>query len=167
MLINLKWTIFKIIIFGVVFAYVESAVVVYLRHLLSASYSEIGKGEILLILPGIAFLQPQTALEVIKNSSILSVEKVREAVTLVMLAVVSSMSSKDFKKIIAFFFLSFGIWDIFYYIFLRLIINWPTKFTDIDVFFLLPVPWVGPVFVPIIISLGMVFLSLIYLKKSV
>lgn len=158
-------TIAKVIIFSIAFAFVEASVVVYLRHLLGASYSEIGKGQTLLLLPGIAFLQPDTALKIIKDSALLNMEMIREAVTLVMLASVAALAAKEFKRILAFFFLAFGIWDIFYYVFLKLTINWPTHFTDTDIFFLLPVPWVGPVFVPIIISLILVLGSILYLKN--
>ncbi|MEK7517676.1 MAG: hypothetical protein AAB583_03945 [Patescibacteria group bacterium] len=158
--------IFKVIIFSIAFAFVEASVVVYLRHLLGASYSEIGRGETLLPLPGIAFLQPDTALKVIQDSQLLNTEMIREGATLVMLVSVAVLAAKDFKKILAFFFLAFGIWDIFYYIFLKLIINWPLGLQDLDVFFLLPVPWVGPVFVPIVISFFLVFASLLYLVRS-
>ena len=163
---NLKATILKVVIFAIAFAFVEASVVVYLRHLLGASYSEIGKGQILLLLPGIAFLQPDAALKVIKDSALLNMEMFREGATLVMLAAIACLATKDFKKILAFSFLSFGIWDIFYYVFLKLTIGWPTSLTDQDIFFLLPVPWVGPVFVPILISLAVIVCSLIYLYKS-
>ncbi len=156
----------KVAIFSIAFAYVEASVVVYLRHLLGASFSDIGKGEVLLLLPGIAFLQPQTALKVIQESSILGMEMVREAATLIMLAAVAVLAAKDFKRIIAFFFLAFGVWDIFYYIFLKITINWPLSLTDPDIFFLLPVPWAGPVFVPLLISSLLVAGSLYYLQRD-
>lgn len=155
--------VLKITIFSIAFAFVEASVVVYLRHLLGASYSEIGRGETLLLLPGIAFLQPNTALKIIQESLLLNTEMIREGATLVMLASVAVLAAKNFKQAIAFFFLAFGIWDIFYYVFLRLIIGWPTNWTDTDIFFLLPVPWVGPVFVPIVLSLLIIAISVFYL----
>ncbi|MBI4096484.1 MAG: hypothetical protein HY425_02075 [Candidatus Levybacteria bacterium] len=159
-------TVLKVAVFSVAFAFVEASVVVYLRHLLGASYSQIGKGETLLLLPGIAFLQPDTALKIIKDTAILNIEMVREGATLVMLASVAILAAEDFKKILAFFFLAFGVWDIFYYIFLKLIINWPANLQDLDIFFLLPVPWVGPVFVPVVISLVLILGSMLYLRKK-
>ncbi|MBI2430483.1 MAG: hypothetical protein HYV39_00470 [Candidatus Levybacteria bacterium] len=157
--------LFKVVIFAIAFAFVEASVVVYLRHLLGASYSDIGRGEILLLLPGIAFLEPQTALKVIQNSLLLKVEMIREAATLIMLASVAALVGKKIKEQIAYFFLAFGVWDIFYYIFLRLTIGWPVSFSDIDIFFLLPVPWVGPVFVPVVISSILITGSLFYLLR--
>lgn len=146
----MKSTILKIVIFSIAFAFVEASVVMYLR---------------LLLLPGIAFLQPQAALKIIQNSALLTTEMIREAGTLIMLGAVAFLAAKGIKRILAFFFLAFGIWDIFYYIFLKLIIGWPVSFTDTDIFFLLPVPWVGPVFVPIIISSALVLGSILYLRN--
>lgn len=77
-----------------------------------------------------------------------------------------SEKSKEQLEQIAFFFVAFGVWDIFYYIFLKLTINWPASFRDLDTFFLLPTPWVGPVFVPILISTFLIFASMLYLVKS-
>lgn len=148
------------------FAFVESSVVVYLRHLLGASQPTLDKSEILFLLPGITFLEPQTAFRIITNSQLLSVEMIREAATLVMMASVALLAARNIKQTLAFFFLAFGIWDIFYYVFLKLIIDWPKSFSDLDILFLLPVPWIGPVFVPFAISLIMISLSLIYLKRK-
>lgn len=164
---NTKFSLIsKVAIFSIAFAFVEASVVVYLRHLLGASFSDLGKGEVLLLLPGITFLQPQTALKVIQDSALLNVEIVRESATLVMLGTVAWLAAEDLKRILAFFFLAFGIWDFFYYVFLKLTINWPVSLADPDVFFLLPVPWAGPVFVPLVISSILVTGSLYYLLRS-
>lgn len=159
-------TVLKVVIFSIAFAFVESSVVVYLRHLIGASYSEIDQGRVLLLLPGIAFLEPKTAFNIITNSQLLNVEMTREAFTLIMLASVALLAARNVKAVFAYFFLAFGIWDIFYYVFLKLTIDWPKSFTDLDIFFLLPVPWIGPVFVPIIISSLLIAVSLYYLKRS-
>lgn len=158
--------ILLVLVFSIAFAYVEASVVVYLRHLLGASHPHVQKSEILLLLPGIAFLEPQTALRILTNTAILKVEQIREAATLIMLAAVAAMAGKKFWEKITFFLLAFGVWDIFYYIFLRFTINWPRTLFDLDTFFLLPTPWVGPVFVPIIISSIFIGGSVIYLVKN-
>lgn len=159
-------TIFKVIIFTIAFGFVEAAVVVYLRHLLGSTEPSVSKEEILLLLPGIAFLEPATALKIITNSALLKIELLRETATLVMLATIAVLAGKKTLEKIAFFFLAFGIWDIFYYIFLRLTIGWPTSLSDLDLFFLLPIPLAGPVFVPVIISSILILTSLIYLRKQ-
>lgn len=163
---DLKITISKVAIFSIAFAFVESSVVVYLRHLLGATVPSIDKKDVLLLLPGIAFLEPKTAINIITNSQLLNVEMMREGFTIVMLASAALLAAKNIKNTIAFFFLAFGIWDIFYYVFLKLTIDWPKTFTDLDIFFLLPVPWIGPVFVPIVISLLLIVISLSYLARG-
>jgi len=157
--------IIKVIVFAIAFAFVEAAVVVYLRHLLGAVQPQVAREEVLLLIPGIAFLEPQTALKIITNSKLLNVELVREAATLVMLAALAALAAKTLKGIAAFFLLAFGIWDIFYYIFLKLTIGWPASLSDLDTFFLLPFPWVGPVIVPILISSLLTAGSLFYLTR--
>lgn len=160
--------IFKVVIFAIAFAFVEAAVVVYLRHLLGVNFTppQVERSEILFLTPGIAFLEPQTAVKIITDTALLNVERIREAATLVILASVAAMAGKKFLERLAFFFLAFGIWDIFYYVFLRLTIGWPESLTDMDIFFLLPTPWVGPVFVPLAISSFLVVGSFLYIRKA-
>lgn len=159
-------SVVKVVIFAIAFAFVEAAVVVYLRHLLGASQPTIDKSEVLLLLPGIAFLEPHTAFNIITNSAFLKIELIREAATIIMLAAVCCLAAKKISDMIAFFFLAFGVWDICYYVFLKLTIDWPQALTDLDTFFLLPVPWIGPVFVPVIISAFLVTGSLVFLLQS-
>lgn len=157
--------VIKLAIFSVAFGFVEASVVVYLRHLLGASQPAISPNGILFLVPGIAFLEPRTALEIITDTQILNVERIREASTVVMLASIAALSGKNFSQKIAYFFFIFGIWDIFYYIFLNLTIGWPKSPTDLDIFFLLPTPWVGPIVVPIAMSSVLIVASLIFLAK--
>lgn len=160
--------ILKVVIFAAAFGFVESAVVFYLRHLSGVGFTppHIDRNEILFLAPGITFLEPKTVVKAIADTAILNIERMREVVTLIMLASVAAISGRKFAEKIAFFFLVFGIWDIFYYIFLRLTIKWPVSLTDLDIFFLLPTPLVGPVFVPIVISLIFIVGSLSFLLRK-
>ncbi|MBI2040043.1 hypothetical protein HYT18_03145 [Candidatus Microgenomates bacterium] len=164
----MRGLISKVIIFAVSFAFVEAAAVVYLRHLLGVNFTppQIDRSEVLFLTPGIAFLEPQTAVKIITDSALLNVERIREAATLVMLSAVATLAGKLFWERVAYFFLAFGIWDIFYYAFLKLTIGWPKTLGDLDIFFLLPTPWVGPVYVPIVISTVLVIGSLFVLVKK-
>jgi len=83
-----------------------------------------------------------------------------------MLSLVALLVGANLKQRIAYFFFAFGIWDIFYYVFLRLTIGWPQTLGDLDIFFLLPFPWVGPVFVPIAISTFLTLSSLWFVSKE-
>lgn len=103
---------------------------------------------------------------IITDSAILDTERICEAATLVMSASVALLTGANLKQRIAYFFLAFGIWDIFYYVFLRLTIGWPQTLVDLDIFFLLPFPWVGPVFVPVAVSTFLIFGSLWFVSKE-
>lgn len=140
-------TLLSVFVFGVAFAFVEAAVVVYLRQL-NLFDPNIGRDEI------------------IPNEFILNVEKVREVATLFMLAAVAALAGGEWKQKLAYFIFVFSIWDIFYYIFLRLTIGWPKSLFDPDIFFLLPLPWVGPVFVPFLVFSLLGVASLVYLSRQ-
>lgn len=157
-------TLLTVAVFAVAFAFLEAAVVVYLRHIVGFSPPPIGRDEVALVLPGIAFLKANAAVEIIDSRTLLNIEMVRETATIVMLLSVALLAGRKFLEKVAYFFLAFGIWDIFYYVFLRMIMGWPQSLADPDILFLLPVPWVGPVFVPVLISLVLVAGSFIYLS---
>ncbi|OGY26642.1 MAG: hypothetical protein A2Z11_04025 [Candidatus Woykebacteria bacterium RBG_16_43_9] len=163
--------ILPLVIFAIAFAFVEATVVVYLREILSidaqVGYEQVvNKDQALVVLPGIAFLSPSIVGRIITDSTILKIEQFREAATLLVLGSIAFLSGKKLIQGVAYFLLAFGIWDIFYYIFLRLTIGWPKSLGDLDIFFLLPVPWVGPIITPMVISAIMILTSLILLNRK-
>ena len=90
---------------------------------------------------------------------LLSVELLREAATIVMIVCVSIIAGNNRMQRFACFLYIFGVWDIFYYVGLKLILNWPESFLTWDVLFLIPVIWVGPVLAPVLCSLAMITLA--------
>jgi hypothetical protein len=133
--------------YAIAMAFLEAAVVVYLRALFYPN----------------GFIVPAAAVNF--SPFIYRVDFVREAATMVMLIAVAYLAFEKIKyKIVAFLWL-FAIWDLFYYIFLKFILNWPPSLKTIDVLFLIPVPWIAPVWVPIIISsLTLIITSIIFFK---
>jgi len=85
----------------------------------------------------------------------LLIEFGRELATLVMLATVALMAAKNRREAVAHFMIAFGAWDIFFYLWLKVFLDWPSSILTWDLLFLVPVPWVGPVVAPVIISLVM------------
>lgn len=133
-------------IFSIAMGYLESAVVVYMREILYPS--------------GFAFpLAP-----IPKKLAV--TEIFREAATLVMLAGIAFVTGKNIIERFAWFLFSFALWDIFYYIFLKVLLNWPDSLLTWDILFLIPVTWTGPVITPHIVSLLMILHAVIILKKS-
>lgn len=126
-----------VVLFGIAMAWMESAVVFYLRTLSNRidPYQDDP-------LPAVAGLA--------------TVEVIREAATLVMLFTVGMLAGRTWRSRWGYGAIAFGVWDIFYYVFLKVITGWPNTLTDWDILFLLPLPWWGPVIAPILIALMMI-----------
>jgi hypothetical protein len=132
-------TISVISVFSVAMAALESAVVVYLRALY--------------------YPDGFTVAFKIIDEKILLIELMREAATVLMLLSVGYLAGKDLKSRMAYFLLSFAVWDIFYYGWLKVFINWPSSLFEWDILFLIPFTWLGPVLAPIVCSLTMILLA--------
>jgi hypothetical protein len=153
-------------LFGVAFGFVEASVVSYLRELLHFNVSYIEGGYKTLLNVGfITFIMPDAT--ILRTAHLTLTETVRELSTIVMLAAISYLSAKKLRQRIGAFMVSFAVWDLFYYVFLKFLTGWPNSLWDIDVYFLIPVPWAGPVLTPIVISLLLLFFgSTLYLKNK-
>lgn len=113
-------------LFALAMAYLEAAVVVYMRIL---HYPD----NPLIIFP-MRLLPP----------SELVVELIREAATLVMIFSVAMLAERGALRVFAAFAYVFGLWDIFYYVWLKATLAWPVSWWEWDVLFLIPWPWFGP-----------------------
>lgn len=132
-------------LFAVAMAYLESAVVVYLR----AMY-------------GIEDLLRDINFE---TDIYTFIEIGREAATIVMLVIIGLIAGNTWPKKIGYFFLSFGVWDIFYYIWLYVFIQWPKSLFEWDILFLIPLPWWGPVITPVLISLLLILIGYLLISE--
>jgi hypothetical protein len=126
-----------VVIFATAMAWVESAVVYYLRTMVDR-------------------LDPYQPYPLPVIGGLGTAEMVREAATLVMLLMVGILAGRSWRTRLGYAALAFGVWDIFYYIFLKAICDWPHSLVDWDILFLLPVPWWGPVLAPISIAALMI-----------
>ncbi|HOY30513.1 MAG TPA: hypothetical protein PKW80_01415 [Bacteroidales bacterium] len=143
---NYLTKIIWVILFAIAMGYLESAVVVYIRALY---YPE-----------GFAF--PMKLI----STQIMVTEFFREAATMIMLLGIAILAGRSRIERFAYFIFSFGIWDIFYYVFLYLILGWPQSLLTRDILFFIPVTWVGPVIAPVINSLTMILLAVVILFVS-
>jgi len=133
-------------LFAIAMGMVESAVVIYLRELY---YPE-----------GFKFpLNPTSPI-------VAMTELLRELATMIMLLTIGILIGKSKHERFAWFIYSFAFWDISYYLFLYLIIGWPLSFTDLDILFLMPMMWIGPVWAPLLLSALMILLALCILNFS-
>ena len=130
-----------LVLFSITMGFLEAAVVIYLR----AIYYKQG------------FQFPLTTME----PTLALTEVLREAATIIMLGGVAVLAGQSTYQRFAFFLIAFGVWDIFYYVFLKIILDWPASLLTCDILFLLPVPWVGPMITPCIVSLTMILLAMV------
>jgi hypothetical protein len=126
-----------VVIFALAMAWVESAVVYYLRTMINR-------------------IQPYQPNPLPIIGGLGSAEMVREAATLIMLLTVGILAGRNWRSRLGYTAIAFGVWDIFYYVFLKVMCNWPRSLFDWDILFLLPLPWWGPVLAPVSIAALMI-----------
>ncbi len=153
-----------LIIFGAAFGYVEAAVVVYLRSIYTparAHFYSVTPGEVfpLLSVAQLRSLGPQ-------HVTRLRIELGRELATMLMLAGAAMIAARSLREWVAALVLCFGVWDITFYMFLKLLIDWPASVLTWDILFLIPVPWTGPVIAPVITSCSMIGSGLLLLRRE-
>jgi len=130
-------------IFAVAFAWVESAVVVYLRKIY---FDGIFRFPLVIVWEeGKHVIDP-----------LVKIEFGREIATIIMLVAVGWVAGRGKLQKFCFFMIAFGIWDIFYYIWLYIMVGWPESLMTWDLLFYVPLPWVGPVITAVLIAAAMV-----------
>ena len=122
-------------VFGLAMAHFEGVVVVYLRKAIGMPDTNGNK-------------------EAVENvpPKYMKIEISREAATIIMLVMISLAAGSTWVEKAIFFLWTFAFWDLFYYLSLYILIKWPPKLTTTDVLFLIPVPWIAPVWFPVAVS---------------
>jgi hypothetical protein len=115
-------------VYAVAMAYLEATVVVYIRGLLHITNDHVSLGPYV------------------------RMETWREAATIVMLVAVGWMAGRRGRDRLAYGLFAFGLWDIWYYVWLKVLIGWPETLLDWDTLFLIPLHWWGPVLSPVLIA---------------
>lgn len=130
-----RWWV--VVVFAVAMAWFEAATVYYLRVLVDR-------------------VTPYQPNPLPLRGVLGEVELVREAATLVMLLTLGMLAGATWRARLGYSAVAFGVWDILYYVFLRLMSGWPQSLFDWDILFLLPLPWWGPVLAPVCIAVLMI-----------
>jgi hypothetical protein len=136
------WRWIWVVFFAIAFACVESSVVVYLREI----YFE-GSFYFPIV------LEWKDGKLLVDN--LMRIEFGREIATILMLVAVGCAAGRHALQRFCFFMIAFGVWDIFYYIWLWVMVRWPESLMTWDLLFFVPLPWVGPVITPVLIALAM------------
>jgi hypothetical protein len=142
-----RWII--VAVYAAAMAWVEAAVVFYLRVMIDR-------------------VVPYHQNPLPNSVGLGQTEIVREIATLLMLLAVGMLAGKSRRSRLAYSITAFGIWDIFYYLFLIPISGWPRSLFDWDILFLVPLPWWGPILAPVSIA-GLMVVGgslVIYFERS-
>jgi len=135
--------------FGAAFGYIEAAVVVYLRAIFYPDgfrfpLVEFGHGGLW--------------------RRLLLTEIGREGATLVLISSGALLIGRNIRERLACFLVIFALWDIFYYVWLKVLIDWPGSIMDWDILFLIPMVWASPVSAPVLISALMLVFGVLILR---
>jgi hypothetical protein len=127
---------------AVAMAYLEAAVVVYLRALLRIDLTHVSLGHYF------------------------NIEVGREVATIVMLVAVGWVAGRKLQDRLAYGAFAFGLWDIWYYIWLTVLVGWPETLFDWDILFLIPLRWWGPVLSPVLIALLLCIVGIFVIVRT-
>ena len=154
-------------VFAASFGFMEAVVVVYLRAAVGLLPGYQGSLSDVIRMSGDFYRQSQAISQFPR--SLLTLEVLREAATILMLLSVALLTSTKSRARAAVFLWTFAIWDIVYYAALWATVRWPLSLRDPDILFLIPVPWLSPVWFPLLVSalaLGAVLLVRVTPSKS-
>lgn len=144
------WVRFAVVcVWAVAFALVEAMVVFYLRKLFALEY-------------GLRFAPADFHFP----RAYLPYEQAREAATMVMLLAVGFLAGRTWWQRAAYWLLAFGVWDIFYYVWLWVMLGWPSSLADRDLLFLIPGEWWDPVWMPVAASCCFIAVAAVILART-
>jgi len=139
-----------VVIFRIALAYIEAAVVVYLRTIFHPE----------------GFTFPLTTFGITPSwKRLLLTEIGREASSMVLISTAAWLFGQTLQQRFAYFLAIFAVWDIFYYVWLKVLINWPNSIMDWDILFLIPIIWASPVLAPVLVSLTLLVFAIILLYR--
>jgi len=139
-----------VVAFGVAFGYIEAAVVVYLREIFHPD--------------GFTFPMKVFGLGPLAKRLLLT-EMGREAATIVLISAGAWLFGRNRRQRVAYFLTIFAVWDIFYYVWLKVLIDWPASIMDWDILFLIPVVWASPLLYPVLLSVMMLVFAVVLLLR--
>ena len=141
---SVKTRLISVILFAIAMGLLEAICVVYIRQIIFPPDGNIANTPI--------------------SDFNFTLEAIRESMTIIMITTLSILAAFNWRTRLAMFFLAFGIWDIFYYVGLKIFLDWPATIMDWDTLFLIPVAWYSPIIVPVLIStyfiIGSIFIIL-------
>jgi hypothetical protein len=140
-----------VVVFGIAFGYIEAAVVVYLRTIFHPD--------------GFSFPLTNFGISPLWKP-LLFTEIGREAATIVLILTAAWLFGQNLQERFAYFLTIFAVWDIFYYVCLKILLGWPESIMDWDILFLIPLTWASPVLAPLLISVTLLVFAIAILYRG-
>jgi len=140
-----------VVVFGIAFGYIEAAVVVYLRTIFHPD--------------GFGFPLTNFGISPLWKP-LLFTEIGREAATIVLILTAAVLFGRNLQERFAYFLTIFAVWDIFYYVWLKILLGWPESIMDWDILFLIPLTWASPVLAPLLISVTLLIFAIAILYRG-
>ena len=140
-----------VVVFGIAFAYIEAAVVVYLRTIFHPD--------------GFTFPLTTFGMGPLWKRLLLT-EIGREAATIFLIFTASALIGRNIRQMCAYFMAIFAVWDIFYYVWLKVLLDWPASIWDWDILFLIPLVWACPVLYPVLVSITLLVFAAVILYRD-
>lgn len=160
---SLVWRLFWWAVYAAAFGVTEAALVVYVRQLLGyppgLDYAEIwaARGESL----------SYTAMSrELYNRGLYPVEIAREAGTMILLFGAAMAAGQTWRERWGIFWYTFALWDLTYYLYLVWFIGFPRSLSAVDVYFLIPITWYGPVWFPVCVVMPALTILGVWLIRS-
>jgi len=139
------------LIFSISLGYFEAAVVVYLRAIF---YPD-------------GFTFPLEVFSIDPLFKRLCITEVgREAASLILIVTAAWLFGSNRRQRVSYFLIIFAVWDIFYYVWLKVLLDWPATIMDWDILFLIPMTWASPVLAPVLCSLLMLLFAIVILYRD-
>lgn len=151
------WTVFAL-----AFGYTEAALVVYLRRLMGEGYGLDYRQ--IFARKHLDFSSASIAQDMARHG-FLTLERSREIATLLLLAGAAWGGGQTARERLAVFLYTFALWDESYYLFLLPWTGFPRSLSSTDLYFLVPVAWYGPVWLPVLVAMPLFIIAALRLWR--
>lgn len=154
----LGWTVF-----AAAFGCTEAALVVYLRQLMGEGFGLDYRQ--VFALKHLDFSSSSVAADMARHG-FLTLERSREVATLLLLAGAAWAGGHTPRERLAVFLYTFALWDESYYLFLIPWTGFPSTLASTDLYFLVPIAWYGPVWLPTLVVMPLLIFAALWLWRS-
>ncbi|HBY63483.1 MAG TPA: hypothetical protein DEH78_26970 [Solibacterales bacterium] len=150
-----------LIAFGVPFGYLQATISLYIRGVYAPVHANVHASA-----GGLFPLLTWSQLRAAGALHLPLLELGREIMTLGIIASAAYAAGRGKREYPATFAIMYGVWQISYYFFMRVMSGWPASLLDWDLLLLVPAPWTGPVLAPMLLALALIACGASFLSRE-